>query len=497
MKLFQKSPVLRWGVAIVLLLLLAAGGFFLIRYFTDPYDCRMAPGVTMGGIDVGGMTKGEARKALERALEQTLYATDLQVILPEETLILSPEQTKPRVDVRLVVNAAYRYGRKPDHTAQQVPILPFLEVEEDYIRQLLSDYAAKYDTVLTQPSWTLEGPAPELSTQSYDPDAPGQTLLLTLGLPELYLDVNEAYGTILAEYNRAILDCESGSFTVTPEVAPEALPEAPDLEAIYAQYAVEAVNDGLSLETYQMVYGSYGYGFDVTAAAALVEKGQFGETLSIPMAVTQPEILGEAVYYRDILGSCETPHNNNENRNTNLRLVCQILDGFILQPGEEFSYNAVIGERTAERGFKAAPAYSGDRLIQDIGGGVCQGSSTLYNCALLADLEVTDRVCHGFTVNYLPIGLDAAVNWNTDTDLKFINNTHFPIMFKAEVSDGYMKMKMLGTDEKDYYIEMRSSRSEDEHRIYSNSYKYKYDKETGELISKDLEARSAYMHYDK
>lgn len=497
MILFQKSSALRRGAAVLLIALLALGSFFLIRAVADPYDCRMAPGVTIGGIDVAGMTKGEARKALESALEKTLYASDLKVILPEETLILSPEQANPRVDIRMAVKAAYRYGRKQEDTLRQIPILPFLEVEESYIRQILTDYAASYDTVLTQPSWTLEGPAPELSTQSYDPDSPGQTLLLTLGLPELHLDVNAAYETILAEYNRAIADCESGSFAVTPEVTPEAIPEIPDLEAILAQYAVEAVDDGLSLETYQMVYGSYGYGFNVNDAAALVENGHFGETLSIPMTITEPEILGEEVYYRDILGSCETPHNNNENRNTNLRLVCQILDGFILQPGEEFSYNGIIGERTAERGFKAAPAYSGDRLIQDIGGGVCQGSSTLYNCALLADLEVTDRVCHGFTVNYLPIGLDAAVNWNTDTDLKFINNTHFPIMIKAEVSDGYMKMKMLGTDEKDYYIEMRSSRSEDEHRIYSNSYKCKYDKETGELISKDLEARSAYMHYNK
>ena len=69
-------------------------------------------------------------------------------------------------------------------------------------------------------------------------------------------------------------------------------------------------------------------------------------------------------------------------------------------------------------------------------------------------------------------------------------------MIKAEVSDGHMKMKMLGTDEKDYYIEMRSSRFEDEYRIYSKSYKFKYDKETKELLSKDMEALSTYMFYN-
>jgi vancomycin resistance protein YoaR len=95
----------------------------------------------------------------------------------------------------------------------------------------------------------------------------------------------------------------------------------------------------------------------------------------------------------------------------------------------------------------------------------------------------------------MEIGLDAAVNWATKTDFKFRNNFHFPIQIRAKLEDGYMKMQIVGVDEKDYYIEMRSGRSDEELRIYSNSYKYKYSKETGELISKDLEARSAYMYF--
>ena len=123
---------------------------------------------------------------------------------------------------------------------------------------------------------------------------------------------------------------------------------------------------------------------------------------------------------------------------------------------------------------------------------MCQGSSTLYNCVLLADLEVVARSCHGATIAYLPLGLDAAVNWGT-TDFQFRNNFHFPVKIEAETTVDLVKMRILGTDEKDYYIEMTSGYDDSrEDVIYAVSYKNKYSKETGELISKDREAFSTY-----
>ena len=153
--------------------------------------------------------------------------------------------------------------------------------------------------------------------------------------------------------------------------------------------------------------------------------------------------------------------------------------------------NGVLGERTTERGYLPAPAYSGNRLVNSPGGGVCQGSTTLYNCVLLADLEVVERVCHGAMVTYVPLGLDAAINWLT-TDFRFRNNWNFPIQIKAWLEDGYMKMQILGTDEKDYYIKMETGRGEDDLAHYARSYKCKYSKETDELLSRDVEAYSTY-----
>lgn len=475
---------------------LIAGIWWGITAALDPYDCRMAQGVTIGGLDVGGMTKREARSALKDALEKSLYTESLSVCLPGESLTLSPEETKVRVSVSRAVRAAYSFGRDDSRKSPEIPLLPFLKLEEDTVRSLLQAAARRINTDLTQPSWELTGTRPDLSTGAFDPEATGQTLRLTLGIPTVRLDVDQVYGEILAGYNAAIALCSAGDFSVTPEVLPKELPEEPDVEAIWKEIAAAPVDDSLDLNAYQFVHGSYGYGFDPEQVGSLATNAAYGQTLEIPLTCTEPEILGEEVYFRDVLGSCETKHNDDENRNTNLRLLCAALDGVILQPGEEFSYNGTVGERTEEKGYKPATAYSGTRMVKDIGGGVCQGSTTLYNCALLADLEILERVCHGAKVGYVSLGLDAAVNWNTKTDLRFKNNFHFPMMIKAEVSDGYVKMQILGTDEKDYYIEMRCGVGDENGVTYAVSYKCKYDKETGEQISKDVEARSTYYTLD-
>lgn len=473
-------------------LLILLGSVFAIRAAADPYDCRMISGVTIGGLDVGGMTRREAAAALEAALEDTLYAQPVKVALPEEELVLPPEVSGVQVRIWQAVQEAYACGRKEDAAANDISLDPYLTFDEESVQRLLADYAAQYDTQLTQPTWTLTGTRPELATDKADLSAAGQTLLLTLGIPSMHLNIAGVCGELRAACSKVLSPRTSGPILVTPVTEPEALPENPDLTKIYNEISLAPVSDTLDLESCTLRRGSYGYGFDLEAAETALAQADWGETLSFPMEFIPPEIFGEDTYYQDVLGSCETRHSNDENRNTNLRLVCEILNGVVLQPGEEFSYNGTVGERTAERGFKAAGAYSGNRLVKDIGGGVCQGSTTLYNCALLADLEILERNCHGITVSYIANGLDAAVNWATKTDLRFRNSFHFPIKIQAEVSDGYVKMKLLGTDEKDYCIEMKTTGGKGETRTYANSYKYKYDKQTGELISKDLEARSVY-----
>ena len=474
--------------AVVAVAVLGIGGWFTVSALTDPYDCKIVDGVSLGGVDVGGMSRSEAKKALKAATEG-FAQTPMVVELPEDTLTLSPADTKIQVDISAAVRAAYRYGRKNSEAqAPQIPLTPFLKYQQKALRTPLEEYAAKYDTAYQPCSDALFGQMPELAEGKWQENAPCQTLQITMGVDERHLDVDAVMQQILETYGK-----NQFSLKIS-EIAPEKAAEKPNLAAISEKYCIPAVNTTLDLQTYAQIPGSYGYGFSMEQAQKLLDKAQPGETVEIPMEYIRPEILGDEAYFRDELGYAQTPHTKDENRNNNLRKACESINGLILQPGEEFSYNATLGQRTRENGYLPAGAYSGTALVQSVGGGICQGSSTLYLACLYADLEIVFRINHGYTSTYIDPGLDATVNWG-GPDYQFRNNTHFPIQLKAEVSDGYMKMWILGTEERDYYVKMDTEVTYSADTIYAKSYKCKYDRQTDELISRELEARSNYMRY--
>lgn len=474
-------PVQAAGLIVLLLVLI----FFGWRAFF----CPVAEGVSIGGVDISGLSAVEARKLVKETLESTLYQQELSLVLPEATLALKPEDCGVSVSLTKALRDALHIGQ--EDAVRELTLHPYLSVDETYIRGLLEDYAAQYDTELSQPQWKLEGAAPDLSTKDFDPDAPCQTLTVTMGVPSLHLFMEEILGNVREAFTDSIALCRSGTYAVQPEVQPDALPDTPDAAAILREYSVDPVNDSVDRETLQFQHGSYGLTFDAAELQEQISRAVPGETITLPLRYVAPEILGEDAYFPDVLGAYETRHTNDQNRNTNLQIQCDALNGLILQPGETFSINDLLGERTEEKGYKPAPAYSGNRLVNSPGGGVCQGTTTLYNCVLLADLEVVFRACHGVKVGYVPLGLDAAVNYLT-TDFQFRNNFHCPIQIRAWMEDEYVKMQILGIDEKDYYIKMETGSGEDEYAYYARSYKCKYDKETDELISREVEAFSTY-----
>lgn len=472
-------------IGIMLALCLSLLLFFCIY---RAFFCPLAETVTIGGLHVGGMTPHEARRLITQELEKSLYGQSLTVHLPEASLSFSPEACDLKVNTAKLLFDARHCSPETDGT---LSLQPYLKADEAAIRSILEDYAARYDTALTQPSWTLEGEAPNLSTEFFDPEMPGQTLAVTIGTPSLHLDVDAVLEEILLIFSDAMTLCQENRYQITFENTPEAIPSTADAAAIAKELETAPVNDTVDRSTLALIHGCYGTTIDKDLLAEKIFHAAYGETVRVPMEYLPPEILGQDAYFPDVLGAYETRHTNDQNRNTNLQIQCDALNGLILQPGETFSMNGVLGERTEEKGYKPAPAYSGNRLVNSPGGGVCQGTTTLYNCVLLADLEVVFRACHGVRVGYVPLGLDATVNFLT-TDFQFRNNFHFPIQLRAWMEDEYIKMQILGIDEKDYYIKMETGSGEDEYAYYARSYKCKYDKETNELISRDVEAFSTY-----
>lgn len=510
------------GALVILLVVVAILGF---GSASDPYDGKILDNVTVAGINVGGLTRSQAESIVRSVTDGTFPVQDMVVQFPDGELRLSPEMTGVRLDVKAAVKAAYNYGRTGSQAQQKaayerakaqghtIALLPYLDLDTDQIRQAVENYAASHTNTYTDPTWWLEGEEPDLTLpEEGGQDPVPQTLMITMGTPAVSVDPDKICDRILDAYSLNVF--------LVVELAgadPSVQPVKPDLKAIYDACYIAPVDAGMDQHTYEDIPGSYGCDFDIAAAQELVDIASPGETIGIPLRLITPGVDLESMLFQDILGYCETPHNTNENRNHNLRLVCQYLDGVILDPGEEFSYNGAVGERTTARGFKAAPAYSGTKLVDSVGGGVCQGSSTLYYAALLADMEIVFRINHGFPVNYIPWGLDATVNWG-GPDLQFRNSSNYPVMLKAEVSDGYMKMWIMGTEERDYYSKLDFEITRyispeeivEEHGPDSGyydgqvleggttgynvrSYRYRYDRQTNELISKDFIALSSYM----
>jgi vancomycin resistance protein YoaR len=140
-----------------------------------------------------------------------------------------------------------------------------------------------------------------------------------------------------------------------------------------------------------------------------------------------------------------------------LTIAIQKINGTVLTPGEEFSYNKTLGERTVAAGYKEAKIYSAGQVVDGLGGGICQISSTLYNAVLLANLEVTERRNHQFVTSYVPAGRDATVVYGSQ-DFKFKNSRKYPIKIQASISSGIAKISIYGLqEEKEYDISFQTN----------------------------------------
>ena len=179
-------------------------------------------------------------------------------------------------------------------------------------------------------------------------------------------------------------------------------------------------------------------------SAAVLETQESGRA-AIAADVTQPDVTYEDNQnVTDLIGSFSTTYSaNDRNRNNNLEVGCRNINGTILAPGEVFSANEGLGEQTAAGGYKNAAVYNNGKVEPGMAGGVCQVTTTIYNAAIMAELEIVERHPHSMTVGYVPLGRDAAVA-GTYKDLKIKNNTEYPVLIEASASGGKLAVNIYG-----------------------------------------------------
>ena len=219
------------------------------------------------------------------------------------------------------------------------------------------------------------------------------------------------------------------------------------LSRLWSTKAVKGQIEGFSKETNEFTFGDDHKGYVVDEDALrkkIIDEVNAGNLKTEIWTVLNivdadgPSVRSKYKY----VSMYETWTTDNEKRNKNVQLACEGLNGYIVKPGQEFSFNKAIGERTEERGFDYATAYLEGQVIEELGGGICQVSTTLYNAVFAAGLITTYRKSHTFEPSYITPGLDATVSFN-GPDYRFINTSNYSVGIKASFNKQKVKIDIF------------------------------------------------------
>lgn len=465
-------------------------------------------GVTAGTVEVGGLSLADAQKKIEQEAGKILENSTISVNVEDISYPIAIKDVTEGVDAQASAQAAFDIGHTGNVAERVTGAFGALlgqessdivvKLNNDALNQKLDEINAQALTDPTKETWTLDG----------------SNLILTMPKPGVSFDKEKVKDDIYKQI-------ESMDFTPYEVETQLTAPEPLNVDTLKAEVDCEPTNaivdktDGKTIIPEQP-----GIQMDVETARQIIGDGSQA-TYTIPVTVTPATVTKEVLdraLFRDVLASASTSLNTgNADRTSNVTLAAKNMNGTILNPGEEFSYNEVVGPRTAERGFKAAGAYSNGQLIDEVGGGVCQPSSTLYMAVLRADLEVTERSNHSMTVAYTPLGQDATVSYGS-LDFKFKNDTNYPIKLVTVREGSEMKVTILGTKADDKTVRLEtdvletlepqtvektdSSLSPGEKKVEQSAvtgYKtitYKYITVNGQT-TKEVANRSSYRKRDK
>lgn len=262
------------------------------------------------------------------------------------------------------------------------------------------------------------------------------------------------------------------------------------IQEIAQEIQKEVSNAGFDKEANEVIPSQEGISLDTDRAVEIYNQTAEGADAVIELIVTKPEISTEdmkANLFTTAIGNYSTNGGGTSNRRSNISLAVKAIDNKVLLPGETFSYNDTLGKRTTEKGYKEAGAYSDGSVVQEVGGGICQVSSTLFAAVLETNLEIVQRRNHSMTVSYMPMGLDATVSWG-GPDLKFKNNRKYPIKISASYNGGKIYVEILGANETDTTTKVSTKATGD---MSVDTYRSIYDA-SGALISEEKVCSSRY-----
>ncbi len=439
-----------------------------------------------------GLTKEKARDSLESEISRRV-TTDFILDHNNETYVLNPNALEANFHIDEVLDEAYNVGRSKNIMQNNFDLIklhfdnknytPEVTFTDEIFLAFVDQLQNRFSDCISNASYVVED----------------MSLIINKGHDGYVIDSSQLKRDIEKELVGTV---HENNHLDLPVVWTEA--EGINVRKIHDEVYIAPVDATFTTNPYKITASSTGLDFNMSLEEAenLVAGVVADETQSqavIQLKTLYPTVTTDNLGYDAFpneLSSYSTHYGSisSYGRATNIELCAANIDGKVFMPGEVFSFNEVVGQRTPQRGFKQAAAYANGQTVMEYGGGICQVSSTLYNAVLLANLEIVERYNHMFPVSYVPVSRDATVSWGS-CDFLFKNNKNYPIKISSKTSDGNVYIKIYGIRE-----DNEPEVSIVSYRTGSTSYGFystavKIQKLNGEEISRETLSYDYYRNH--
>ncbi len=412
--------------------------------------------VYLNGESVTGMTIESLKEHLKKTQEKVSEA-ELSIFQKNEEIIkVLPEDIELEIDIVATEKEVFGFGRDSNIIINNIEILSALLKKKEY------NYIYKYNVnklseIAKEVKESLDNKAIK---DNYILDEKEYKLIITKGKSgesiEEEVFKKDIVGALTTKQNKYKVK------TIIVE------PEALDVDIVYSEVSKDPKDAYIDKTStiIKLVPHQVGLDFNKDTLREQLNKSENnveGKVIEYKLDVKEPSVkttdLKWDAYDYKITSYTTYFSTADSNRVNNLKISLDLLNGKVLMPGETFSYNAIIGGATAAQGFKPAATFVGGRVTREVGGGVCQTVSTLYNVALFSNLEIVQRRAHSLPVGYVPGSRDATI-YHPSIDFKFKNTRKYPVKITTSINlGGNLTISLYGTKEENEYQVSISSRT--------------------------------------
>ena len=430
---------------------------------TLSYD-KVYDGLYLNEVSVSHMSKEELSEYINEKYSKPINDITIHIVAEDLKWELNAKDLDIKFNKDKIIDAIYDYGHN-GNMFKRLSDINSMKSDKKYIN-IFSQTDDDFKDLVSYKESVIDSLANEISTSNiavveHKINITETSVSIVAGKPGYSFDKDKIKDAVLAAVN----EFKSSTIDITQAAGIPVAPKEIDVDSCCSQINkdpvdagyVKAKNDKNEINHMEITKadGQYGFSVDRSKLVELSSKLEAdpGKTFAVEVTKISPTGGVDKLpnpTYDDVLGEAFTKFSaSDKNKKENIRLGSAFLNGYIVLPGEQFSFNGFIGNTTEKKGYKEGWGYESGKLKKTFGGGICQVSTTLYNAVINSvNLQVDKRNNHSSKVEYVPYGLDCMVNWNT-SDFLFTNNTNYPVKIVSifDNSGNKITFKIMGVNE--------------------------------------------------